>query len=156
MEIVWDCETDDLLPYTSKIHCISVLETATGNIKTYTEREEFVRDSEQWTHLISFNGVGFDHYVLWLLWNLPFAIGPDTFNGRPVKITDCLVLSRYQHADRNGGAHSLEKWGEVLGFPKLDHKDFTAYSDDMRRYCENDVLLTHEVYKALIKEQRNT
>lgn len=152
MQVVLDCETDTLLPEVSKIWCVSVLDTATGTTLTYTDRESFVRDSEAWTEIISFNGLGFDHWVLWKIWNLPFTVGPDSFNGRPVKLTDALVLSRYLFPDRFGQRHKLEVWGEHLGMPKREHEDWTAYSEDMRLRCEQDVRLTYKVYESLLKE----
>jgi len=152
MQVVCDAECDDLLPFATKIWCVSVLETATGNIKTYTEREEFVRDSEAWTEIITFNGLGYDHWILWLIWNLSFSVGPDMFNGRPVKLTDALVLSRYLNPDRFGQKHALEVWGEHLGVPKGSHTDFTQLSDEMISYNRQDCLVTFAVYKQLMKE----
>jgi hypothetical protein len=35
---------------------------------------------------------------------------------------------------------------------KIDFKDWSGYSEEMRVYCERDVDLTELVYKRLIKE----
>lgn len=146
-----DAECDDLLPYTSKIWCVSVL--CNGVMTTYTDRDEFLEASKDWTALCGHNLLAYDLFVLWKLWNIPFSVGPDTFNGKPVEFVDTLVLSRYLNPDR--GFHSLEDWGTHLGHPKLEHKDFSCYSETMRVYCENDVLLTEKVYHHLMKEMTN-
>lgn len=156
MQVVLDCETDTLLPDVSKIWCVSVLDTATGTTLTYTDRESFVRDSEAWTEIISFNGLGFDHWVLWKIWNIPFSVGPDSFNGGPVKLTDALVLSRYLNPDRFGQKHSLAQWGEFLGIPKGEHKDFSQFSDEMMRYNQQDCLVTWSVWTYLQRELQET
>ena len=68
--------------------------------------------------IVCHNIVGYD-LVLWLKCGLidSFTVGPDSINGRKVKITDSLVLSRYINPDRIGG-HGLEAWGERIGVAK--------------------------------------
>jgi hypothetical protein len=138
-----------------------VLEVDTGIVNTYLEsdRDRFIRDSLRWTEWITFNGLGYDYFVLWKLWGIEFGVGPDTVNGRPVTHIDCLVLSRYLNPDRNPGSskpHSLETWGEVLGFRKTDWNDFSEYSEEMEGYCVNDTLLTLKVYQVLQRELKST
>ena len=144
-----DAECDDLLPYTSKIWCVSVL--CNGVMTTYTDRDEFLEASKDWTALCGHNLLAYDLFVLWKLWNIPFSVGPDTFNGKPVEFIDTLVLSRYLWSDRPWG-HSLQNWGEHIGVPKMEHKDFSCYSEEMRVYCENDVKVTEKVFWCLKKE----
>lgn len=152
MQVVLDVECDDLLPYATKIWCVSVLEVDSGNIRTYTDRNDFIGDSQNWTEIITFNGLGYDHWVLWLIWNIPFTVGPDSFQGFPVKLTDALVHSRYQNPDRFGQKHSLEIWGEFLGIPKGEHKDFSQLSDEMIRYNQQDCRVTLAVWQHLQRE----
>lgn len=147
-----DAECDNLLPYVRKIWCVSVLD-ASGECVTYTDRESFLKASKEWTTIVFHNGLGYDLWVLLLVWGIPFTVGKDTFNGRDVRFIDTLVLSRYQNPDRIFG-HGLRDWGEFLDFEKLPHKDFSCYSDDMRVYCENDVKLTKKVYEYLLEEQK--
>lgn len=156
MRVVLDAECDDLHPFVSRVFCVCVLELDSGAMHTYLEgdRERFLSESLRWTEWITHNGLGYDYWVLWKLWGIEFGIGPDTVNGRPVTHTDTLVLSRYLNPDREGG-HGLEAWGEKLGFPKLEHKDFTQYTDEMRDYCQQDVRLTAKVYQALQQEMKS-
>lgn len=149
--VVLDCECDNLLPFVTQIWCVSVLDTASGEATTYLNKEDFLAVSEDWTEIITHNGVAYDLWVLLLIWNIPFTIGPDTFNGKPVKFVDTLVLSRYLWPDRPWG-HSLEAWGEHLGFPKGSHSDWTQYSEAMAEYNRRDCRVTYEVFKALQKE----
>lgn len=76
-------------------------------------------------------------------------------------ILDTLVTARAVHSDiRNTdmsrkdfpkemwGSHSLKAWGQRLGglFKlEFDVENFDTYSDEMRKYCERDVLVTAAV-----------
>ena len=46
------------------------------------------------------------------------------------RIQDTLVLSRLANPAREGG-HRLANWGEIIGYPKGDHSDWTCYSKEM-------------------------
>lgn len=61
---------------------------------------------------------------------------------------DTLVLS-YLFDPGIAGGHSLEAWGNRLKDPKGDFKDFSGYSPEMDRYCQQDVKLGKKVFKAL-------
>ena len=88
------------------------------------------------------NGIGFDVPVVERLWNF-------TFDRRMV--TDTLILSRLAEPSRSGG-HSLRNWGNILGFPKGDHNDWSQLTPDMIDYCIRDVELTEAVYNRLRTE----
>ena len=146
-----DIETDNLSPFYTRIWCVSVCLDASGECQTYTDREGFLKASQAWTEIGGHGILSFDLFALWILWGIPFSVGPDTFNGKPVKLIDSLVMSRYLHPDR--GLHGLDEWGQRLGLPKLEHKDFTCYSDEMRVYCERDAALSRAVYHHLLREE---
>ncbi len=157
MEALLDVEADNLTPYVTKIHCVCVL--VNGVMTTYTDREEFLLASLRWTTLVGHNILGYDLFALWIVWKIPFTVGPDTFNGRPVTFIDTLVRSRYLHPDRlnkdgSFGGHGLERWGERLGFAKTEWDDFTEYSTELEAYCYNDVLLTDKVHVTLTEEMQ--
>mgnify|MGYP003132957107 FL=1 len=88
------------------------------------------------------NGIGFDVPVVQRLWNF-------TFDRRMV--TDTLILSRLADPSRSGG-HSLRNWGNILGFPKGDHDDWSQLTPEMIDYCIRDVELTEAVYNRLRTE----
>ena len=67
------------------------------------------------------------------------------------KIIDTLVLSRLFNPTREGG-HSLEKWGYRLALAKWDKPDFTTYSEEMLKYCVQDVKVNKKLFEHLKKE----
>ena len=100
--------------------------------------EEFIKQTEE---VIGHNIIGFDIPVL----NKFF--GYDLFKN--VKITDTLVLSRLLNPMIEGG-HSLKNWGKKLGQNKIEFEQFDFFSEEMLKYCRNDVDLTQRLYKFLI------
>ena len=85
------------------------------------------------------NGIGFDVPVVERLWNFTFDRS---------MVTDTLILSRLADPSRSGG-HSLRNWGNILGFPKGDHEDWSQLTPAMIDYCIRDVELTEAVYNRL-------
>jgi len=59
------------------------------------------------------------------------------------------VLNYRRFGDKG---HGLEVWGEALNSPKGDFHEFHQYSEEMRKYCLQDVRLTVEVYSQLRAE----
>ena len=88
------------------------------------------------------NGIGFDVRVVANLWH--------TTLGRS-RVIDTLVLSRLADPSKSGG-HSLRNWGNILGFPKGDHSDWSQLSEEMITYCMQDVEVTQAVHEKLLKE----
>ena len=66
-----------------------------------------------------------------------------------------MILSQLMFPERPGG-HSLASWGERLGFAKVEHEDWSQYSEDMLHRCQVDVSLTKMVYEALCSEAGGT
>lgn len=102
--------------------------------------EEFFRGLHgQEVHFVGHNALSFD--------------GPTVTRlaGGHVDVTntvDTLVLS-YLFDPQLLGGHSLEAWGERLGDPKGKFEDFSGYSPEMDKYCQQDVRLGKKVAKAL-------
>ena len=84
------------------------------------------------------NGIGFDVPVVERLWDFTF---------HRALVTDTLILSRLADPSRSGG-HSLRNWGNILGFAKGDHDDWSRLTTEMIDYCIRDVELTEAVYGA--------
>lgn len=63
-------------------------------------------------------------------------------------VVDTLVLG-YLYDPALPGGHKLEAWGERFGDPKGDFHDFSKYSPEMDKYCQQDVRLGKKVAKAL-------
>jgi len=66
----------------------------------------------------------------------------------PKKIVDTLVLSKLYHPNLEGG-HSLGSWGERLNFPKGDYNDWSKLTEEMVKYCEQDLRVTGKTYEVL-------
>ena len=105
--------------------------------------EEFIKQTEE---VIGHNIIGFDIPVL----NKFF--GYDLFKN--CKITDTLVLSRLLNPVIDGG-HSLKNWGVKLGHNKIEFEQFDFFSEEMLKYCRNDVDLTQRLYNFLIKRVKD-
>jgi DNA polymerase-1 len=147
MRLAFDLEADGLEP--TRIWCIVAKDVDSEYIDRWTINstlpiQTFLHHAlSRADELIGHNIIEFDLPVLQRLtgWAPPDGC----------KISDTLVLSRLSQPDREG-AHSLRAWGDRLGLPKGDHKDWSEYSDDMLRYCRRDVDVTCEVYRHLATE----
>ena len=139
--LIFDIETNGLAP--TKVWCIVTKDIDTGSVVTYVEGQwsQFNKAIAQAQEVIGHNIIGYDIPACEKLLGTDFS--------KP-KITDTLVMSRLANPQRE--AHSLGHWGEKLGYPKGDYSDWTQYTHDMLLYCEQDVNVNHEVYKALLKE----
>lgn len=103
--------------------------------------------------VVSYNGIGYDHWMLWKHLDIAFHVGKGGSDWldfkHKCKIVDLYVLSQFLSPDRP--RHSLASWGEELHNSKIDFHDFSKYSEEMRIYCEQDVALTIDVYNHLRK-----
>jgi len=131
-DLVIDIETNSLTPDT--IWCMG------SGKELLTERKDIVRCVEEHNgNFIGHNAIAFDYPVLNRLYG--------TAIGYP-KGLDTLVLSRLATPSRAGG-HSLESWGDRLGYPKGDHSDWSRYTPEMGEYCLRDVAVTEALKAAL-------
>jgi len=140
--LVVDIETDSL--DAKEIFCVVAKDIDDGRIYTYspTNIQHCKVVIEEADIIIMHNGVSFDAPTLKRILdiNIPLA-----------KIRDTLLLSQMADPMREGG-HSLDAWGTKLGFNKIEFDNFSAYSDEMLKYCIRDVELTEKVYKTLVPE----
>ena len=137
-QIVFDIEANGLKP--TKVWVIVACDLSNQEITVFSgdtlqDFNTYIKDAE----VIGHNIIGYDVPVLERLLGTDFS---------SCKITDTLVLSRLTDPSREGG-HSLDNWGQRLGFPKGEHNDWTTYSQDMVEYCKQDVLVNVKVYYAL-------
>src|SRR6056300_109705 len=135
-----DIETDGLNP--SVIWCAVCRHN--GESEVICNEKDF-KDYVARKAPISFifhNGIGFDVPVIERIWNFTFDRS---------SVVDTLVLSRLADPSRSGG-HSLRNWGNILGFSKGDHEDWTRLTPAMIDYCIRDVELTEAVYNRLAVE----
>jgi len=166
--LVFDIETDGLLEEMTTIHCAVVKDYLTGEVMEYRpdQIEQFVRSLHNQV-IIGHNIIGFDMPAIyhWCEINNKMFIGE--LYPRPKMEIDTLVMSRLLHPDRERpeglpqkvGPHSLKAWGYRLGIYKGEYGEqdnaWVDFNEDMLSYCKQDVELTTEVYKALLKEMED-
>ncbi len=144
-QIVFDIEANGLNP--DIVWCIIAYERCS---KTYHEFscpvslhsfKDWIKEQGE-LEVIGHNIIGYDIPVLEKLLDVDFS---------NCKVTDTLVMSRLAQPSREGG-HSLENWGQLLGFPKGEHNDWDNFSQDMVEYCQQDVRVNELVYQRLLRD----
>lgn len=141
--VVFDIETERLHK-PEKIWVVIAKEVESGKVHQFLNVHEapgafsdFARTVRVW---IGHNILGFDVPVL------------NRISGYEIPVEDCidtLVTSRLLNSSLPGG-HSLEAWGERLGYPKIDFKDFSALTPELINYCKRDVDLTFKLYRKFL------
>lgn len=142
--VVLDIETDAI--DATVVHCIVAQDLDTGAVDTW--HGESIKDFPAWSEnvdvFVMHNGVSFDAPVVNRLTgsNIPLS-----------KIRDTLILSQLYDPSLEGG-HSLEAWGQRLGYPKIEFNDFTHFSEEMLTYCKQDVVVTVKLYEHLLPQMK--
>jgi len=122
------------------IWCVVTEEVYTGNMAVHTTPETLAPLLRDAVGVIGHNIIGFDAPVLEKVWSLQIPTE---------KLKDTLVLSRLWNPSLEGG-HSLDSWGKRFGDHKIDFHDYDGgLSDEMVKYCRQDVALTTRLYKHL-------
>jgi DNA polymerase I-like protein with 3'-5' exonuclease and polymerase domains len=137
-QVVFDIEANGLKP--TKVWVIVACDLSNRELQLFSgdtlqDFNAYIKDAE----VIGHNIIGYDIPVLERLLGTDFS---------SCKVTDTLVLSRLTDPSREGG-HSLDSWGQRLGFAKGEHNDWTTFSQDMVEYCKQDVRVNCKVYDAL-------
>lgn len=166
--ILFDIETDGLIPEMTKIHCIAAygLETKEHYFADTTQEiEELLDILKEADTIIAHNSIGFDIIAIKKMYPAWEATG---------QVLDTLVLSRciwtnladvdYKRLktgegnlpSRLIGWHSLEAWGYRLGelkgeFGKQDNA-WDVYTPEMKDYCIQDVKVLTSLYKLILSK----
>lgn len=165
MHLVFDIETDGFYENVSTIHCVAVKDIDTGETFVFNDqgcREPIVRGItllEGADVVIGHNVIGYDIPVIQKFY--PWFT--------PRTALDTLLLSRLYHPDIRKidadkkfahmplnlyGRHSLEAYGYRLGEYKggfAKQTDWKDWSQDMEDYCEQDLRVTHKLWKHFHK-----
>ncbi len=124
MRIVLDIETD--LSH-KKIHLVVTKDIDTGEVRTWKEATGLNDYLSKATLLIAHNGIGFDFPVLNRSWKTKIRLK---------HVFDTLIVSRLLDPSREQG-HSLEAWGQSLGFRKINYKAVWQWLGDTEHVCPN-------------------
>jgi len=143
---IFDIETDGLLNQCTRMWIIVIRDIDTCVTRKWLEGDlGWIPVMDEATLLIGHNILGFDLFALEKL-----------FKWKPSKtcnIHDTLILSQILDYRRFGNeGHSLEVWGDDLKMPKIQHDDWSQYSENMDIRCHQDTNINAEVYKVLMKE----
>jgi DNA polymerase-1 len=136
-----DIETDDLDATVVWVMCWENIWTGeTGTCTTLDEIRAFFAATAG-SFYVGHNIVKFDAPQLNKLAKTKLSVS---------KVVDTLILCMLYHPSIPGG-HSLGEWGGRIGFPKFEFNDWTHLSDEMIRYCAQDVRVTAELFRRIVK-----
>jgi len=143
MRIVLDIETNTAH---DKIWCVVTRNIDNAEVKVWKHPEGLQKYLESCTLIIMHNGINFDGPVLKKNWKITM---------KKTQVCDTLVISRLFSPSLEAG-HSLQAWGNRLGFLKIDFTDFNnGITQEMVDYCIQDTLVTQKLYEHLTKEMSN-
>ena len=141
---------------------------------SYNTLMKWIRSFEDGAHVVSFNGLGYDTWVLWKLLGIQPRVGKqgkDWLEDKHVQFVDGYVLSMYLNP--NSPRHSLgalsgseEDDGKIdyrkklieVGAMKGDEPkghEFTFYHPLIETYCDRDVDATIRVVKDLWRQAQD-
>lgn len=167
--ILFDIESDGLLDTLTKIHCLVTLDTETSLVRRF--RGSDIRDHGL-PYLASAPAIG-GHNVI--KFDLPAL--RQVYGWEPAgDVYDTIVAARLAFADlkipdltgpfpkgsanaKLAGSHSLKAWGLRLGVLKgtyaADNGEtcWDAWSQEMEDYCEQDVRVTHALWRHLQEQE---
>jgi DNA polymerase I len=143
---VFDIECDGFLHQATRMWILAAYNLDTQELKYWLEGDLSWKETfDKATVLVGHNILGYDLAVLRKLFNYKT---PKTCN-----IQDTLIMSQTLDFKRFGNdGHSLERWGTFLGYLKVQHEDWSQYSEEMKERCITDVKINVEIYKILCKE----
>ncbi len=139
-KVVCDIETDGLKP--TRIWVATCIDYDTGELFSFKEEDLATRFAEFSATVGTWVGHNF------LSFDTPAINRLTPVKIKVTDIVDTLILSRMDDPGRR--THSLEWWGSQLGHPKVEHNDWSHYSEAMLTRNVEDVRLNVKVYRELL------
>lgn len=163
-QIIFDIETNGLLPDLDRLHCLVLRDAVTGAVilsargSEDSEVTEGLNLLQQADLVIGHNIVGFDLPALSKLF--------PAFSIDPRRVRDTLLMARVLWPEIKDGdflrvkkgampasclssPHSLKAWGYRLGVLKgdfADTADWSVWTEEMQAYCVQDTLVTKALW----------
>lgn len=141
--LIFDLETDGLLPDLTKIWCLQIGDADTDEVTVYADRPGFekievgVARLRKADLIVSHNGTKFDVPVLQRF-----------FPGPLPALYDTLIMARL--TDPEERQHGLKVWGQRIGTHKGDYTgDFQSFTDDLVEYARQDIVTGRALYHHL-------
>lgn len=143
MKIILDIETNSTH---DKVWCVVTRDVDTNEVIVWKEVNGLQKYLDRCDLIIMHNGISFDAPVLRKNWKVTMKLS---------QVYDTLVSSRLLSPSLEGG-HSLDAWGQRLGFPKGNFNDWDGgLTEEMITYCIQDTLVTQKLYEHLLTEFKN-
>jgi len=148
MRLCFDIECNGFLEEVTIMWVLVIIDIDTKALQVFTG------DDFRWMDVLNNAEMVAGHNII----NFDLAVLKKLFNfelKKSVRLFDTLLYSQSLNFRRFGmKGHSLEVWGEHLGFEKIDFNDFSQLTGDMITYCINDVLLNIRVFSVLLSEYK--
>ena len=155
--LIFDLETDGLLPDLTRIHCLSLYNSETNEIESFNDERDNKYSITEGLAKLSVADTIIGHNILGF--DLPCINKLYPFFTTTARTIDTLILSRLYHnriididkakfkdmPSRLKGRHSLEAYGYRLGEYKGEFSkttDWKEWSQEMEDYCIQDVVVT--------------
>ena len=136
-----DIEADSLTPTVVWCMCWENIKTKEiGRCVNYDEIKLFFKETVG-SYYVGHNIIKYDAPNLNRLVGTKLAVS---------KVIDTLVLSTLYSPNIAGG-HSLGAWGDRLKAPKGVFNDWTHLSEEMLKYCQQDVAVTAQLFRKITK-----
>lgn len=163
--VILDIETNGLLDVVSVVHSIVVMDVHTQEIRSFADQPGYpsiadgIKLLERAKSITGHNIIKYDLPVLQKLHGLKKHYS---------QVYDTLVIARTAYPDLMPfdcttelpksiwGRHSLKAWGHRIGELKGEfggeEESWETWSEEMQRYCEQDVKVTYALMKWLQNE----
>lgn len=166
--LVSDIETNGLLNEVTKFWCAWTYDSQTKEYKGYTDLSSYVQALETYCakdyNLVFHNGIKYDVPVLKKLIKRDFKFDPVDFVvdtlvmarliWSNIKDTDIFLMRSNKLPSSLYGSHSLKAYGYRLGELKGTYGEqenaWSQFSEDMLKYCKQDVTVTVKLYEKLL------
>lgn len=172
LRLVLDCETNGLVHQLDKVHSLVLRDVDTNHVYSCSDEPDY-EPIHNGLYLISQADLIIGHNIINFDFRALSKVYPNIKKKPDCVLCDTLIMSRvlwpelepvdeqkFSHIDpKYKGKHSLGAWGDRLNvnksdFPVEDGADkWDKWTPEMQKYCENDTLVSLELYKYLNSQE---